>query len=92
MSTFVKKAFDHAPRKVLWWAIRRAGVEDWVLCALKAMYEKAKSCVHVNGQFSGWFIIKVGIHQGAALSPLLFITVMEALSREFRVVCPWESL
>ena len=69
LSTFVEKAFDRAPRKVLWWAIRRAGVEEWVLCALKAMYEKAKSCVHVNGQLSDWFIIKVGIHQGGFVLP-----------------------
>jgi len=30
------------------------------------------------------------MHQGSALSPLLF--VMEALSREFRVALPWELL
>ena len=38
-----------------------------------------KSCVRVNGQFSEKFNIKVGVYQGAVLSPLLFIIVMEAL-------------
>ena len=28
--------------------------------------------------------MKVGVHQGSVLSPLLFIIVLEALSREFR--------
>ena len=61
------------------------------------MYENAKSCrvcvcVCVNGQCSDKFNIKVGVHQGAVLSPVLFIIVMEALSREFRVGCPWELL
>jgi len=28
--------------------------------------------------------VKVGIHQGSALSPLLFVIVMEALSREVK--------
>ena len=32
------------------------------------------------------------IHQGSVLSPLLFIIVLEALSREFRTGCPWELL
>jgi len=32
------------------------------------------------------------MHQGSALSPLLFVVVMEALSREFRVALPWELL
>jgi len=30
------------------------------------------------------FDVKVGMRQGSALSPLLFMIVMEALSREFR--------
>jgi len=32
------------------------------------------------------------MHQGSELNPLLFMIVMEALSREFRVVLPWELL
>ena len=33
-----------------------------------------------------------GMHQVSALSPLLFVIVMEAISREFRVALPWELL
>ena len=36
------------------------------------------------------FEIKVGVHQVSVLSLLLFIIVLEALSHEFRVGCPWE--
>jgi len=32
------------------------------------------------------------MHQGSALNPLLFVIVMEALSREFRVALPWKLL
>ena len=32
------------------------------------------------------------MHQGSTLSPLLFVIVMEAISREFRVALPWELL
>ena len=38
------------------------------------------------------FEIKVGMHQGSALSPLLFVIVMEAISREFRVALSWKLL
>ena len=38
------------------------------------------------------FEVKVGMHQGSGLSPLLFVIVMEAISREFRVSLPWELL
>ena len=88
----LEKAFDHVPRKVLWWAMRRVGVEEWVIRAVKAMYENANSCLRVNGQFSDELNIKVGVHQGAALSSLLFTIVMEALSRESRVGCPCKLL
>ena len=52
------------------------------------MYENTKSFVCLNGQFSGKFSIYVVVHQGAVLSPLLFMIVMESLSREFKVGCP----
>ena len=32
------------------------------------------------------------MHQGSGLSPLLFVIVMEAISREFRVALPSELL
>ena len=34
----------------------------------------------------------MGVHQGSVLSPLLFIIVLEALSREFREGLPMELL
>jgi len=45
----------------------------------------------VYGNSSG-FEVKVGMHQGSALSPLLFVIVMEASSREFGVTLAWELL
>jgi len=45
----------------------------------------------VYGNSNG-FEVKVGMHQGSASSPLLFVIVMEALSREFRVALLWELL
>jgi len=38
------------------------------------------------------FEIMVGMHQGLALRPLLFVTVMEAISREYKAVLPWAGL
>ena len=32
------------------------------------------------------------MHQGSALSPSLFVTVLEVISRKFRVALPWELL
>ena len=74
------------------WALRKVGLEEWIIQVVKAMYENAKSTVNINGTIGDSFPVKVGVHQGSVLSPLLFIIVLEALSREFRTGLPWELL
>ena len=59
---------------------------------MRVMYQNAKSQVTVNNFFSDVFDAQAGVHQGLVLSPLPFIIVLEALSREFRTSCPWELL
>jgi len=70
--------------------MRKLGVEEWLVSAVMSMYTGAKTVVRtVYGNSSG-FEVNVGMHQGSALSPLLFVIVMEAISREFRVAFHWE--
>jgi len=52
----------------------------------------AKTVVRTVYGNSCGFKVKVGMHQGSALSPLLFVIVMEAISREFTAALPWELL
>ena len=59
---------------------------------VQGMYSNARSRVRVGEGYSEEFEVKVGVHQGSVLSPLLFIIVLEALSREFRCGVPWEDL
>ena len=88
----LEKAFDRVPRKVIWWALRNLGVEEWIVQLVWGMYANARSRVRVGEGYSEEFEVKVGVHQGSVLSPLLFIIVLEALSREFRSGVPWEDL
>ena len=88
----LEKAFDRVPRKVTWWAQRKLGAEEWIVRLVQGMYANARSRVPVGEGFSKEFEVKVGVHQGSVLSPLLFIIVLEALSREFRAGVPWEDL
>ncbi len=88
----LEKAFDRVPRRVIWWALRKLGVEEWLVLLIQSMYDNARSRVRVGRNLSDEFSVRVGVHQGSCLSPLLFITVLEALSQEFRTGCPWEDL
>ena len=68
------------------------GTDEWCVHWFESMYEDARSRVRVGDGYSEEFGVGVGVHQGSVLSPLLFIIVLEALSREFRTGCPWELL
>ena len=78
-SVDLEKAFDRVPREVIRWAMRRMGVEEWLVSAVMSMYTGAKTVVRTVYGNSNGFEVKVGMHQGSALSPLLFLMVMEAL-------------
>ena len=59
------------------WAMCTLGIEECLVLAVTG----AKTVVRrVYGNSNG-FEVKVGMHQGSSLSPLLFVMVMEALSR-----------
>ena len=68
------------------------GVDEWIVNVIKAMYEGATTAVKFKSGESKEFGVKVGVHQGSVLSPLLFNIVLEALSQEFREGLPWEML
>ena len=85
-------AFDWAPGKVIWWTLRKPGVEEWIVWLVQGMYANAQSHIRVGEGYSGEFEVKVSVHQGSVFSPLLFIIVLEALSWEFCSGVPSEDL
>ena len=63
-------------------------MDKWAVRDTQGMYSNALD----NGQNSEEFGVGVGVHQRSALSPPLFILVLEAHSREFRTGVQWELL
>jgi len=76
----LEKAFDRVPREVIRWAMSKLVVEEWLVSAVMSMYTGAKAVVRTAYGNSSGFEVKVGMHQGSASSPLLFVIVMEAKS------------
>ena len=54
----LKKAFDRVPQKVIWWALRKLGVEEWNVRLVQGMYANVPSCVHVGEGYSEEFEVK----------------------------------
>ena len=88
----LEKAFDRIPREVVRWALRTAGVEEWLVEASMTMYHGAKTMVRTGMGNTETFEVNVGVHQGSVLSPLLFIIVMDAVARNTNSGLPWEIM
>ena len=54
------------------------------------MYRGTKTRVKTRYGRTEYFEVKVGLHQGSAISPLLFIIIMDVLAEEARP--PWAML
>ena len=67
-------------------------MEESIVCVIKSMYDDSTTAVKLKNGVSGRIEVKVGVHQGSVLIPLLFIIVLEALTRKCRKGLPYELL
>ena len=56
------------------------------------MYEDCQTQVTTKEGNTEYFNMKVGLHQGSAISPLLFIIIMDVLASEIDTEPPWAML
>ena len=77
-----RKTFDTVPRKMAMVTLRWMGAPESEVKIVEAMYENTKARVVVRSGMSNEFQVIIGLRQSSALSPLLFILVMELISRK----------
>ena len=85
----LEKAFDRVPRELVRWALRKLGVDEWA-----PLWHCIDACtiVRTDAGLSESFKVKIGLHQGSVMSPLLFAAVMDVVSSEDRRGMPSELL
>ena len=88
----MEKAYDRIPREVVYWCLSKRGIPEALVEIIKEMYEGAEAMVRNTKGKSESFEIRVGLHQGSALSPLLFIIVIDVITDSTRDPRAWEML
>ena len=88
----LEKAYDRVPREELWYCVRKSGIVEKYVQLVQNMYEGNKTVVRCAVRTTESFKVKVGLHQGSALSPFLFVVVMDRLTDKIRREPPWTML
>jgi Reverse transcriptase (RNA-dependent DNA polymerase) len=85
----LEKAYDKIPRNIMWWALKRKLVPTKYVTLIKDMYKNVVICVRACDGESDTFPIKIGLHQGSALSPYIFTLVMDEITKDIQGDIPW---
>ena len=73
----LEKAYDKVPREDVWYCMRKSGSAEKYVRIVQYMYDDSITAVRCAVGVTQGFEVKVGLHQGSALSPCLFAMVME---------------
>ena len=76
----LEKAYNRALQQELWYCMRKSGIVEKYVQLVQDMYEKSKTVVRCAIGTTESFKVKVGLHQGSALSPFLFAVIIDRLT------------
>jgi hypothetical protein len=81
--TFVdfKAAFDSVDRERMYAALESIGIPGKLTRLMRALYDGSLSMVRSGKETSEAFEVETGVKQGALLSPVIFITVLDCILR-----------
>ena len=85
----LEKAYDRVPRELIWWSLRKERVPEAYIKIIQDMHEDFETPVTTREGNKEYFNVKVGLHQGSAISHLLFIITMDVLASEIDKEPPW---
>ena len=84
ISTDAEKAFDKIQYPFMIKTLQKMGIEGTYLNIIKAIYDKPRTSIILNGEKLKAFPLRSGTRQGCPLLPLLFNIVLEVLTTAIR--------
>jgi hypothetical protein len=72
----------------MWWALKRKLVPIKYVILINDMYTNVVTCVRACDSESDTFSIKIGLHQGSALSLYIFTLVMDGITKDIQENIP----
>lgn len=88
----LEKAYDRVPRQEVWRSLREKMVPEKYVRLIQEMYRNVFTRVRSSVGETEGFEVRVGLHQGSALSPFIFNIVMDVIIEEVRETVPWNIL
>ena len=88
----LEKAYNKVPREEVWYCMRKSGLAEKYVRIVQDMYDGSTTAVRCAVGVTEGFDVKVGLHQGSALSPCLFAMVMDRMKDDIREEVPWTMM
>ena len=88
----LEKAYDTVPHNLIWNCLRLKNVPEEYIDIVKAMYKDSSLQVRCTAGTTEAFSVGLGVKQGSALSPLLFLIIMDTITADIQKQVPCNML